>query len=231
MVVLLEVKRKRQLPYKIQEHLLLPNTFQIKSIIAVYTFILLNFSIIPLIFPNYFILSSTAIPLIVVVNLWCLVLLLKNVYKIQISVLLFLGVFGVVGTISYYLLFYKYVFLLLGNENVYFLGTSFIALLLFIIYFMVYYSNLHKIKSKSPTNINRGLSATLAPVIGYVLYQFVSNHSNEAVLSLMGVIFYIFTLFFAYTAVKFIHKYMFIKANIHLVKLEKPLKKTLHEKV
>lgn len=225
MLALLEVKRIRELPIKVQEHLLLLSTFQIKPIITVYTFIILNFAIIPLVYPNHLKLTLIVIPFIVLVNLWCLVLLMKNVYSIQITVFLFLGVLGVVGTVSYYILFYKYVFLLLEIKNISFLVISFLALLLFVIYLIVYYSNLHKLENISSSKINIGVPATLGPVIGYVLYQFVSKHSDEAVLTLMGVTFYIFTLFFAYTAVKLIHKYMFIKTNLHLVKLEKPLKK------
>jgi len=171
-------------------------------------------------------------PLIIIIHLWGLRLLIKNPYSTQFEMVLLLGVYGVIGAISLFIVVQGMSFYVLNITSIYYyivinFVTIFISSIL-VKYQIDKYSR-DPLKEQESGNQSKyiGLLA-LAPAIGYMLGQsaqdtFILKHFIALV------VFYFFTLLNVYVAAKFIHRYYFMKANMDYVVFQKPSKRERKE--
>ena len=91
------------------------------------------------------------------------------------------------------------------------------------LYFQVWFHN----KKYTSLNSNFGKFKNLpwhykllaiAPPAGYIIGQYFMNKSQMAISSLMIIVYVFLSSFFTYMSVKFIHRYLFMKAIMHLLK-------------
>ena len=169
-----------------------------------------------------------ALPMILVLHFWGLRLLFKNRYSTQMEMVLFTGILGLIGAITS--------FLLIIGLSVYTLSLTSILYYIIIVLILVI-SSVFMIKSqldtykrdpceeldKPPSNY-KGL-LYIGPGLGIVLAG-VTRDTNVYIetFTTIGIIFMLYLLYI-YFAARFIHKYLFMKANMHLVTFQKPSKK------
>ncbi|WEG15247.1 hypothetical protein PQ478_11920 [Alkalihalophilus pseudofirmus] len=220
----------RDLPKAIQQHLHVFASFQTKQIIGGFTFILLNFSLFPLLVPFTYLYAALTVPLIIIINLWSIYLLFRSPYTIQVHVFLFLGMLSIVAAWAYTVAVQKYAYIILNVQGPLFLFlTVGIQVVLIVVMYLYYKGKMLNLDGqrniKQPSKLTYILYGA-GPALGYIFYHQVAKQSEMAMLMALLGVFYMFALVFSYTSVKFIHKYLFMRANSHLVKLEKPLKKS-----
>ena len=161
------------------------------------------------------------LPIAIVLHLWGLRLLFKNAYSTQMEMLLFIGVLGVIGSItSFILIMGLSIHTLSIASMVYY---SILCLVLVASTVLVIQSQLNKYKSdpteKDQVNKRSKYKSLLyiGPGLGIVIAG-VTRDTNIYVetFATIGIIFILY-LVYVYFASRFIHKYFFIKKNMHLV--------------
>ncbi|WP_368505026.1 hypothetical protein AB3N04_05095 [Alkalihalophilus sp. As8PL] len=220
----------RDLPESIQKHLQVLASFQTKQALGSITFILFNLMLFPILVPFMDLYAWLTLPLVVIMNGWCIYLMFRNTYTIQLHAFLYIGILSCVGAWGYFISTQKYAYHVLELQSpVFFLITAAgMAIVVFAIlqYYKKKMSDTSTKEKKRPTSTISYLLVGIAPGMGILFYHQVTKQSElSLVISMVGA-FYIFAVFFAYFSVKFIHKYLFMRANRHLVRLEKPLKKS-----
>lgn len=214
------VKRK-QLPEHIKQQLDPFSTMQIKFAISSITFFLLDLLIIlPLIVPVIKVVIYITIPLLIFISIWAILLLLRKAEDTELESILFLGCLGIVGSICYFILALKYSYMLGIESPLYYIISIIIFVLtvyLFIHHQIKRYSNLEKEKKKETPLWHYKVLSISVPA-GYLVAHYVMGISDGYVLSLMTVVFMGFSVFYIFILAKYLHKYLFIKANIHLVR-------------
>lgn len=171
-------------------------------------------------------------PLIIIIHLWSVRLLIKNPYSTQFEMILFLGVFGLIGSLTLYFMVLGLSYYVLSVTSIYF--YFFITLSLVILSYLLVKYQIDKY-SKDPLQkpVSQKQSkylgvAILAPAIGYILGQSVQD--TLILKHLIAVIvMYFFVLFNVYIAAKFLHRFFFMKANMDYVTFQKPSKKEKKE--
>ncbi|MEH6949678.1 hypothetical protein V7068_22080 [Bacillus sp. JJ634] len=222
--------KKRNLPEHIRKHLTFLSPFEMKFCIAVSTFLLLDFCmIVPLLLAWDVKYVSVILPLIVIMNIWCIFLLCKNVYTIQFSTIRFLAVLGIVGCFCFFVLTQKMAYNLLMLEGPLFLLISILLLLSFILVILRYYfkkfSSIHvKWKEKETSKYSILYVGMSMATIIFLVYFLAKRFEIIYGLFLLG-IFNIFVVAFAYIGIKFTHKYFFMKFNQHVLHYGRPYKK------
>ncbi|MCU9613234.1 hypothetical protein OEV98_06670 [Caldibacillus lycopersici] len=208
-------------------HLTPPPALGIKGSIALFTFIVLDLMcLLPMLADPFMpMFLWLVLPVILLVNLWAISLLVRNVYSIQLESVLFLGAFSAVGAYSFFVLVQKFAYYVVGMQSPVFLIVSLLIVLLTVIYFVLYYAK--KVAATEDSSVNKERTiwsiAFSGPALGYILYQTIIEDSpffNHFLI----VVFFLFALFFLYIAVKFFHKYLFMKTNYHLVNFHEPAK-------
>src|SRR5699024_4700585 len=169
------------------------------------------------------------LPLALVLHLWGLRLLFKNAYSTQIEMILFIGVFGLIGSMtSFILIMGLSIHTLSIASMVYY---SIMCLLLVASAVLVIQLQLNKYKGdpteKDQVNEQSKYKSLLyiGPGLGIVIAG-VTRDTNIYIETFVtiGIIFILY-LVYVYFASRFIHKYLFIKKNMHLVNFQKPRKK------
>ncbi|MGG0839429.1 hypothetical protein ABE057_20150 [Bacillus paralicheniformis] len=220
MLKLKENTKYGKLPSDIQTHLTASSSKEDK--LTMLGFVILFLDIIcggPLLANGKNIFTTIALPFMIGVNMWTvIVMFLKPNYRNNLHFILYKGVTGAVISFCYFVLSQKYAFSVLGFNFLFFttsLLTCIIIILGFIRYYLIVFPNLHKKKDDKSSWGTYLL--TLGPGLGYIIAQFVFRFSDSIVTLFMSYIYLLFTCFFIYFGVKFIHQYLFIKANQDIV--------------
>ncbi|MFC7372595.1 hypothetical protein ACFQPF_13035 [Fictibacillus iocasae] len=209
----------RQLPKHLQEHLTFVPTDVTKQVIAVFTFILLDLVIaMPLLFPFVKTVLFVTIPVITVINIWAILLLLKDSTQTKFESLLYLGFLGAVGSFSYFVLILKMNFYALNVQSPILISISIIVYLVYVIlliYLREKNTSLSRNILKSKFN-NLNIIKWAAPT-GYILTQIMVNQTPQIMNSYMVVMYSFIMFFFTNMGIKFLHRYLFMRNNPHLV--------------
>lgn len=229
-----EIKSKRQLPQYVNEHLMFLVVDHIKYLVFGFTFVFLDlFIIVPLLYPFIIEYLFFTVPFLLFIHIWAIRLLCKNPFSIQFESILFIGSIGVVGSYVFMLLAQKMAYHYVGiTETSYYVFTTIIYLIIAVILVFYQIRKYAIIKKKTKEGKGRSIAqytsiAAIAPAIGYILAQNVIKKSEILMHMTLIIIFYSFSIFFAYIAAKYFHKFYFMKANMHFVTFQKPSKKEM----
>ncbi|MBD7963930.1 hypothetical protein [Fictibacillus norfolkensis] len=225
----------RNLPDAFKEHLTFFASFQIKQIIGAFTFIGLDLVIImPLLFPYIEEVLFITLPLILLINVWAIRLLIKNPSETEFESLLYLGFLGAVGSFCYFVLTQKMSYWLLNIDSPLYYIISLVAYVVLILVFI--YKKNNKFSSIQ-IDVNKNNSSliwnkvfTWSVPAGYIIVHILMNQSSALLHSYMIIMYSGLLIFFTDISVKFFHRYLFIKSNIHLVKLSKSKTSKLNAK-
>jgi hypothetical protein len=219
----------RALPEHFKEHLSFFPHFLIKQLIAGFTFVMLDLLVlIPIIYPMIDTTFYLTIPFILLINIWAIRLLILNPEKTELESILFLGALGAVGSYSVFILIQKMNYYVLQVNSLFYLMAS-ILLYIVVICFFSYikvkkFSTIIVLKKKNEQHSTFTNSIiTISVSAGYMVAQIVINQSLSIMNTYMIVIFSLLLLFFTDMAVKYIHRYLFMKSNLNVVKLSKKI--------
>uniref|UniRef100_UPI0009A7543B hypothetical protein n=1 Tax=Paraliobacillus ryukyuensis TaxID=200904 RepID=UPI0009A7543B len=155
-------------------------------------------------------------PFILVVHLWGARLIIKNPYSTQLEMVLFMGVLGLSGAISLFVMVQGMSYYTLHITSVFYYIIINLAAIISTYTLVKYQINKYAgdpTKEKKSGNQSKYMGVlTIAPAIGYILGQSVQNTivlKNAITL----VVIYFFSIFFVYTAAKFLHRYFYMRAN------------------
>jgi len=159
-----------------------------------------------------------ALPFMIFINLWTIILMFTKLDKISPTYFgLYKGGTGAVSSICYFILSLKYVYSVLGYNPIFMIAsllTYFIVTLGFIRYYVIV---LPKRSKKEKRSASWGTYLlTIGPGLGYIIAQFMFHFADSIVHLFMSYIYLFLACFFSYMGVKFIHQYLFIKANQHI---------------
>lgn len=171
-------------------------------------------------------------PLIIIIHLWGIRLLIKNPYSTQFEMVLFMGLYGLIGAISLFVMVQGMSFYVLNISSIYYyIVINFVIVILSYIllkYQIDKYSS-DPLKEQESRNQSKYMGLlVVAPAIGYIIGQ---NTQDTFILKhfIMLVVLYFFILFNVYVAAKFLHRFFFMKANMAYVKFQQPSKKEKKE--
>ncbi|MEC2159606.1 hypothetical protein [Virgibacillus halodenitrificans] len=235
-----EINDFNKLPLYVNQHLSFLDTGNIRFMIAVWTFLLLDLCALPLLYPRVNIIYYVTIPLLVFIHLWAIRLLIKNTYSTQFECLLFIGVHGVIGSICYFILIQKTAYFNLGiRAPMYYVISTILYLLITGILVSYQFYKYSSIKKKTMQSVRKerekessnkyGYVIVLFPALGYTLSQTVMKQSDVAMYSLVYFAFLLLSIVLAYFAAKYLHKYFFMKANMEFVRFQTPSKKEMKQ--
>ncbi|MBU5465369.1 hypothetical protein KQI49_00825 [Virgibacillus sp. MSJ-26] len=175
------------------------------------------------------------VPFAIILNLWCLRLLIKNPYSTQIETIKFLGGYGAIGAITFYTIFQVISYFSLNIYSImYYIILNFAIIIssyVIIKYQITKFKDIHlKLKYSDKNNKNSRYATVIAivPALGYIVGQFVGEAEILKYYYVLGVDFFL-TLLCVYIATKFIHRYYFMKANMDYVVFQKPNKREKKE--
>lgn len=161
-------------------------------------------------------------PLLILIHLWAIRLLIKNPYSIQFETVLFIGFWGAVGGICYFILAQKIAYFNLGIESaVYYVIVSvgyIIAAIILIGYQVKKYANIKKQgnNGKRRSYSRYGVVVALAPALGYLIAQNSKRKSEYLMYCIILAVSLLFCILLTYFSAKYFHKFFFMKANKHL---------------
>lgn len=169
------------------------------------------------------------LPMALVLHSWGLRLLFKNAYATQMEMVLFIGVLGLIGSVTSFFLMIGLTIHTLSITSI--LYCIPMCLVLVVSTFFVIQSQLHKYKGnpKEQVQVNKQFKYKsllyIGPSLGVVIAG-VTRDTNMYIetIATIGIIFMLY-LVYVYFASRFIHKYFFIKANMHVVTFQKPSNK------
>ncbi|MEC0719340.1 hypothetical protein P8882_03540 [Bacillus haynesii] len=209
-----------KLPSEIQTHLTASssNDEKIRMLVIVILFLDIICGI-PLFVNGNIVFSMIALPLIIGINLWTIIVMfLSPGDRNDIHFTLYQG--GVWGVISlcYFVLSQKYAHSVL-SYNLLFISTSFITYFImtlgFFRYFLIVFPNYKKKKIGTPAWGTYLL--TIGSGIGYITAQIVFHFGDSVSNLFMSYIYLMLACTFSYMGVMFIHKFFFIKANRDII--------------
>ena len=216
--------KQNQLPDLVYKNLGPYPTFQIKITISVFTLFMIDFLLlIPMLFPAINLFIYLTLPFVALLNIWALVLLVRNSEKTQVKTILFIMFLGFTGSWGFFLLSMKYAFMSGVESPIYFVTMTLIYILVIFLFFysqLKNYWRLDKQKVKETPRWHYYVLSIAVP-LGYVFAQFMFGLGEDIVLIVMMGIFIMFAVFFIYLMTKSLHKYLFVKNNPHLVKMTK----------
>lgn len=223
MLIINESVKRRELPVHILHHLTHFPPHQVRFVIAVFTFLCLDLLLalplhLPFIFNN--VVLILVIPFISIINIWALKILFSKVDKKELETLLFLGCLGLVGAICYFISGIKFLYMLGVTSYWYFMILALLFTLGVGIFYRSYSRNfisLEKLSEKTTPKWHYAV-ASITPPAGSIIVTFLLNGSNDLMVSFVTFIFFLGASLYSLMFVKFLHKYLFIKKNIHLVK-------------
>lgn len=220
--------KPQDLSQHFQEHLGFITVTDVKASVFIAVLILydlpLMIGLLSILKLEYLLLVS---PLLIIIHLWGVRLLIKNPYSTQFEMILFMGVFGLLGSLTLYVIFLGFSYDVLAITSIYY--YLFVTLSLGAVSFILVKYQVNKY-SKAPSKEYGsqrfkyiGL-AIVAPAIGYTLGQ---SAQDTLILKhfIAAAVLYFFIVFHAYIAAKFLHQFFFMKVNKDYVILQEPSKK------
>lgn len=219
---------RHQLPPNILNHLELLPIGNIKSAISLLTFLVLDLIVLLPMISDPFIkgLLMLIAPFIIFINIWAILLVIRNAYSTQLETVLFLGILGFITAISLLILSQKIAYFVVGMKSLLFFVICLIIYIVTVIYFIFYCNKVlskESKKKKSTRQFSWPLLYT-TPAIGYIVYHSFIKKSGY-LHHVMILVFYLLGMLFIYISVKFLHKYLFIKNNSTFVVYQEPSKK------
>lgn len=214
-----------------KEHLRFFGADKVKEI-AVFMIVMLDITLLPVLILSYRPIDSLiTVPLLILTHLWFLRMIIVEPFKLQLETMLYLGVLGAVGTISHYIALLKIIYSLSNESTLTLLATA-----TFITAGSLYVMSSHQIKKYRKLDYERDEDKQWynkkifypflygSPVLGYLIVQTNNNAQQHVMfipilLSLSGILVMI------YFASRFLHKYMFMKKNPHLLRYHRPIGK------
>lgn len=170
-------------------------------------------------------------PIWLLLTAWQIRLHIKNPYTVQYETVLFYGVFGLSGAVIHLILSHKLAYIYMGITSMVFY-VLILAVYLFASWMIVQYQ-LKRFTQWERTGNTRQRSRLLvnsagllagAPALGYSFAQ-ATKESEKVMYVVLFLIMVFFSLLCFYFGAKFLFRYVFMKANPHLVKLQQPSKK------
>ncbi|MGD6796077.1 hypothetical protein [Metabacillus indicus] len=210
--------RRNQLPVKVQMQLDYFPVHQVKFMVAVITFLLIDLIfLIPMIFSGVKILIYITLPLVIAVNLWAIALLVRSPERTAHEMLLFFCFSGIAGAVCFLSLTMMYAYFG-GIES---LEYFFMMLMLFLVTIVwSFYKQLNKYsKLKDRVKETPAWQGNLYSIVipaAYLFAHFVLGLSESIALFVMLTVYLILAGSFILILTKSFHKYLFIKYNPHL---------------
>ena len=171
------------------------------------------------------------LPFALILHIWCLRLLIKNPYSTQFEMIRFMGVYGVIGAITLFIMLQAISYFTMNIHSIMYYVLLNLAIIvgsyIIIKYQIVKYKDIHlKLEQKEKKKITSKDSAVIAitPVLGLMVGRFVGKTEVLKYYYVLAVDIFLIMLFI-YFAAKFIHRYFFMKANMRFVSYEEPTKK------
>lgn len=186
--------------------------------------LLINFLIlIPLLYPHVPVFLYIIVPLLVVMNVWGIRLLITNPYSTQFEFVLYCGVYGAVSALSFFLMSEKLAYYSLHIQfgSFYYVITTslFIISAASLVYYQIWKFSGYRENVGYDRTAKYSSLLPIAPSLGYIFTKSVSGNLSNIMFVML---YYLIGIFWAYVGAKFIHKYFFMKHNIHMVKFERP---------
>lgn len=168
-------------------------------------------------------------PMALVVHLWGLRLLFKNAYSTQMEMVLFIGVLGLIGSMTSFLLILGLSIHTLSITSMLYYIIMCLVVIVSTVFVIQLQINKYKGDPKGKNQVNKGSKYKTLLYIGPGLGVVIAGLTRDTniyieTIAIIGIIFMMY-LVYVYFASRFIHKYFFIKANMHLVTFQKPNKK------
>ncbi|WP_026909132.1 hypothetical protein [Paucisalibacillus globulus] len=172
------------------------------------------------------------LPLLVILHAWMFRLLFKNPFSTQFETILYLGAFGLIGSLTFIIMIYGISYYVLGISSVIYYSVLTLTLLMSSIILIKYQidkyaGDLTKEKKSRDQSKYIGL-VTVAPAIGYILALITADTTILKHSVTLGMNFILF-LIYGYFGARFLHKYFFMKTNIDYVNFQMPAKKDYKE--
>src|SRR5699024_4299213 len=164
-----------------------------------------------------------ASPFILFIHVWLIRILVKNVYSTQLEVILYMGCWSLLGAISLSVAFqgmlYYYFHITSVVSHIIIILTTILSVYILVKYQIKKYAS-DTIKERKESNQYKYtgvLSAT--PGIAYLFTVITKRiYGLNDVLHIFSI--YLFVIFCAYFAAKFLHRYFFMKANMKYVRYQ-----------
>lgn len=231
------IKTKR-LPNYISQQLYYVKTDEIRSSVCGMTYILIDLLIIlPLLSPFIPIYVYLIAPPLLLLHGWNIRILIKNPYSVQFETLLYIAALSLAGMFSFFLIAQKiaYFYADIKDGRFYFINTMlYLAATIGILFYrlnkfknlsyetLIEMKKAETAKEKKRNRYDSLLYAALC--LGVATIRFM-RHGGRISNVFAFVCFWGLALFFSYTAIKFIHRILFIRANIERAPVEIPSKK------
>ena len=219
-----------RLPHFVREHLMFTSTNNVRGSVAVLVLFLYDS---PLLL-SFLILMKIEflwlfMPFIAFLHIWLVRMLIKSPYTTQFEMVLFLGVSGLIGALTFFIMLQAVPYFSLGiNSKLYYLISNvivFIVAYTIARYQIAKYRNIKKYNAnqekKKPSKYLGVIGATSG--LGYIIGMLVSKTTIAIYYFVIGVNLCL-TLLLFYVGVKFVHRYIFMKTNINYVRFAKPTK-------
>ncbi len=163
------------------------------------------------------------LPFILIIHLWGIRLIIKNPYSTQLETILYMGVWGVLGAISLFIMILGMLYYTFQITSV-FLYIIMVLTIFICIYILIKYQ-INKF-SHNPTKERKGTDQykymgllSASPGLGYLFFVLVKDNSILDDMVTI-VIVYFFAIICTTVAAKFLHRYIFMKTNIKYVKYQ-----------
>jgi len=231
------IKTKR-LPNYISQQLYYVKTDEIRSSVCIMTYILIDLLIIlPLLSPFIPIYVYLIAPLLLLLHVWSIRILIKNPYSVQLETLFYIAALSLAGMFSFFLIAQKiaYFYADIKDARFYFINTMlYMAATIGILFYRLnkfkdlsYETLIEMKKAETAKEKKRNRFYPLlyaAPGLGVATMKFM-RHEGRISNIFAVVCFWGLALFFSYTAIKFIHRILFIRVNLERAPVEIPSKK------
>lgn len=236
----------REMPKYVNEQLSFIDTINIKFMVAVYVFLMLDlFMFGPLFFPFVTLHLYILLPPLIILNLWATWILVRNPYSVQYEMILLLAAIGVYGSLAYLILAHKlaYYFMSIHDWSYYVIVTLLYLLttLWILRYRLSRFKDLSyealkewhmkeqrkfsgKEKKDSISFVDKCIGVILyVPAVGYFIAQGIKY--GEVGVGFILILSYLsFACLFSYIGIKFTHRILIMKANPQFVHLPVPSK-------
>lgn len=161
-----------------------------------------------------------SLPVILIIHIWVIRLLIKNRYSTQMETVLFMGIFGLLGSISLFVMvmgMLYYTFEMTSLLSYILVGLTTLLFVFILVAYQIKKFSGDPTKERKRTNQGKyaGLMGA-APGTGYLHSQTIKGTGTLEDVFSVGVIYFL-ALFLFYFAAKFLHRYVYINTNMKYV--------------
>lgn len=160
------------------------------------------------------------LPFILIIHLWGIRLVIKNPYSTQLEMILYIGVWGLLGAISLFITVLGVMYYTFHITSAFFYVIMILVTIISAYILLKYQINKYagdptkEIKKSNQSKYMLLLST--APGLGYLSYQTIKG-TGVLESAILTAVIYLFAIFFVYVAAKFLHRYFFIRTNMKYV--------------